>query len=204
MTDFNFGDLVMPDDPVDTIGGWLDILSQHCDVFVYEGARRTSGVAITNLPDSCRVVENKGYFEPGFFMANPFYYLDRMDVTDATLIKNGVVFIKIPGGKENLDDFQLPCNFEIASETFASVPVVLFRRRMKFLEAGGQVRDMGVDGSIDDCAEPDDFSILGQCVPLWEFIGVFKTEHKGESDGKAVYKMTKVLDRYYFDDTKIK
>ena len=149
----------------------------------------------SNLPEECRYLENLGYFKPGFYMLHPFYYLgdEYCDVNPMryVAIKNGVVFRSV-GSFEDLNNLQFDLEKSLEPETLESLPIVLFR---------GCDKPIGINGVCNDWK--DDLTQPLHCKgDTFEFIGVFKAEHKDSAKGD-VYKMTKIFDRYYFDDTKI-
>lgn len=166
--------------------------AQHCDAILHGYTCSVFGWDDT-VTDECRYLEQKGCYIPDFYMVDPFYYLGIKEPDVIAAIKNGVIFFRIGIGCD-LDNFQIPVAVGVSADTMESLPVVLFR-------------EFNLEGACGDekdyikmlVPKRDNRSFPGVC----EFIGVFKAELKAPDEGSDVFKLTKVFDRYYFDDTKI-
>lgn len=165
--------------------------SKVCDAFLFYSLPGFT----TDVPPECRYLDSKGCFVPNFYMVNPFYYLGREDC----LVKDGTLFLKID---ENDDPENLYINLGkyIQMDIPESMPVVLFRRfpKRKYINRLGVISDNVDDDVIIQFRDSDGNGIDG----LFEFIGVFKAERKEPAE-ENIYKMTKIFDRYYFNDDKI-
>lgn len=171
--------------------------AQHCDAILHGYTCFEFGCDDI-VTDECRCLEQKGCYIPDFYMVDPFYYLGIKEPDVIVAIKNGVIFFRVGIGCD-LDNFQIPVGVGVSADTMESLPVVLFREFNK---------PVGIEGACDD-NEVDYkkklFPKRDNCFPpeVCEFIGVFKAELKAPDEGSDVFKLTKVFDRYYFDDTKI-
>ena len=177
------------------------VFSQHCDALLHNFPLNPNPRCYfyfgtdSNLLEECRYLENLGYFKPGFYMVNPFYYLgdEYCDVSSMryAAIKNGVLFRSI-GCSEDLNNLQFDLEKPLDPEILESLPIVLFR---------GCDKPIGIDGVCNNWK--DDLTQYLHCKQdTQEFIGVFKAERTESAKGN-VYKMTKIFDRYYFNDDKI-
>lgn len=179
--------------------------SQHCDILLHDCSLNPASLldfysenvyfgTDSNLPEECWYLNRLGYFEPEFYMLDPFYYLGgeyRNLSPMRAVIKNGVVFRSI-GSSEDLNNLQFDLEKSLEPEILESLPIVLFR---------GCDKPIGINGVCDDWK--DDVTQYLHCKKdTQEFIGVFKAERKKSAKGN-VYKMTKIFDRYYFNDDKI-
>lgn len=170
--------------------------AHHCDAILH-GYTCSVFDWDDTVTDECRYLEQKGCYIPDFYMVNPFYYLGIKEPEVIAAIKNGVIFFRI-GIECDLDNFQVPVAVRVSADTMESLPVVLFREFNK---------PVGLEGACDDekdyikmlFPKRDNRSFPGVC----EFIGVFKAELKAPDEDSDVFKLTKMFDRYYFDDTKI-
>lgn len=172
--------------------------SKYCDAVLHGFTCEMFGLD-TTVTDECRCLEQKGHYVPKFYMVEPYYYLG-VNTRSLHLVRNGVLFLKI-SESENPENLYISDSMGIGSEVLSDIPVVLFRLTGQYI------------GYYGPCDEKDDLihtlrkegkERSSERLPLYEFIGVFKAELK-ESDRRGnIYKMTKVFDRYYFDDTKIK
>lgn len=173
--------------------------SQHCDALLH--GRTAYELGFTEIPDKFRVLEQKGYFVPNFYMVNPLYYIgiEKFPIMSKSgcyvgSVKDGAIFIIIPEDDVDLEDLNVEIAKAYDPEVIVSLPVVLFRRCRKPINYYGRICD---DWSAD-------FSEKLHCKnDTSEFIGVFKAQRNGEAGGNNIYKMTKIFDRYYFDTTKI-
>lgn len=194
-----FDDITLTDNesPTDLIYQSLkETFSQHCDAILHGFTCHLFGNDNT-MTEGCRYLERKGCYIPDFYMINPFYYLGFKKPDLHTAIKNGVIFIRLRGDEDDMSNFRINLSKDIEDisvDSMESMPVVLFRSFR---------RPIGLNGACDDWKE--DLSETLHCKQdTCEFTGVFKAELKGQYKGRNVYKMTKIFDRYYFDDTKIK
>lgn len=170
------------------------LFSEVCDAFLFYSLPGFT----TDVPPECRYLEDKGCFVPNFYMVNPFYYLgEERDM--AFMIKNGILFLRIKND-DDLENLKIYLNKYIKKGIFESMPIVLFRAfpPCKYITLDGQLSD---DAS-EDVIQKFNNGLGAGIDGLYEFIGVFKAERK-ESAEENVYKMTKVFDRYYFNDNKI-
>lgn len=191
-----FDDIYVTDNesPIDHIyQGLKETFSQHCDAILHGFTCHLFGNDNT-ITEGCRYLEQKGCYIPDFYMINPFYYLGFKNAASHAVVKNGVIFIWLRGDEDDMDNFRITVSEDISVESMESMPVVLFR---------GFRKPIGLNGACDDWK--DDLSEKLHCKQdTCEFSGVFKAELKGQNKGQNVYRMTKIFDRYYFDDTKIK
>lgn len=180
--------------------------SQHCDILLHDRSLDPNSLLDfysenvgfgkdSNLPEECWHLNRLGYFKHEFYMVNPFYYIGEEYCKEhpmrCSVVKNGVLFRGI-GCSDDLNNLRFDLEKSLKPETLESLPIVLFRNCDK---------PIGINGVCDDWK--DDMTQRLHCKgDTFEFIGVFKAEHKGSAKGD-VYKMTKIFDRYYFDDTKI-
>lgn len=171
--------------------------AQHCDAILH-GYRCYEFGEDDTVTDECRYLEQKGCYIPDFYMVNPFYYLGIKEPEVIAAIKNGVIFFRIGIGCD-LDNFQIPLEVGVSTDTMESLPVVLFREFDK---------PIGTEGACDD----EEKNYIKKLYPMHdnrpfpgvcEFIGVYKAVLKAADEDSVVFKLTKVFDRYYFDDTKI-
>lgn len=154
--------------------------SKKCDILLYT----------LNLPESemqeHEYLKNLGYFTPGFYMLDPFRYIGAEKKALETSAKDGVVFLFV--NDDDLNDFYLTSSRSsrrIEPEALESIRFVIFRK----ISGDITVNDNGGDSSNVKCP-----------IDTFEFLGVFKAEKN--PDGRT-YKMTKIFDRFYFDESKM-
>ena len=198
---FNFGEIDISSGSEDNPGMMMVYgeFSQHCDALLHGNACEELGFKV--IPNEFRVLEQKGYYEPNFYMVNPLKYvgIEKTPIMCKNglyvgSVKDGAIFIIVPDNEENLDDLKVEIAKEHDPDIIESLPVVLFRRCHKPIDISGRI--------CNDWS--DDWSERLHCKnDTSEFIGVFKAQRKGESGGNNVYKMTKIFDRYYFNTSKI-
>lgn len=185
--------------PLDHIlQGCKESFSQYCDAVLHGLTCFLIGENYT-VTDECRYLEQKGYYIPDFHMIDPFYYLGESTPV-SHLVRGGSLFLKI-SESEDLGNLHIPYSLDMKPEVLERIPVVLFRLSRKYISITGPC-EAYEDDLIHHLHGKDEQKPEG--LPLYEFIGVFKAELKGQDKGRNVYKMTKIFDRYYFDDTKIK
>ena len=207
--DFNSVEIGIDDMPYLTDGYYNNRkiqFSQHCDILLHDRSLDPNSLQDfysenvgfgkdSNLPEECWHLNRLGYFKHEFYMLNPFYYIGeeyrKEHPMRRAVVKNGVLFRGI-GCSEDLNNLRFDLEKSLKPETLETLPIVLFRNCDK---------PIGINGVCDDWK--DDVTQRLHCKgDTFEFIGVFKAENKDSAKGD-VYKMTKIFDRYYFDDTKI-
>ncbi len=158
--------------------------SKKCDAVLY-----TMGLPQNDL-DRLEYLKNFGYYMPGFYMLHPFHYVGVEKYPFNALIKGGVLFICI--WEEKLGDIDLE---KIASNVYRdidpkaleSMPIVVFRNYR------GKI-------CIPIAGVNNDLSGQYHCQKdTFEFIGVYKAKKNPQ---KSSYRLTKIFDRFYFDDSK--
>lgn len=198
---FDYGDL-KNENPNDETGERIsrsikEGFSKYCDAVLHGFTCEMFGLD-TTVTDECRCLEKKGHYVPKFYMVEPYYYLG-VNTRSLHLVRNGVLFLKI-SESENPENLYISDSMGIGSEVLSDIPVVLFRLTRQYIGCYGPC---DVKDDLIHTLRKEGEKRLLERLPLYEFIGVFKAELK-ESDRRGnIYKMTKVFDRYYFDDTKI-
>lgn len=156
--------------------------SQKCDALLYT----------MNLTASERheyeYLKTLGYFTPGFYMLHPLHYLGY-EKNDMVYVKGGVLFICIWNEflkSLDLEKILAGSSCRIDPETLELMPIVVFRNYR------GEIftKDCKTDLSVQYHCQNDTF----------EFKGVYKAAKNAED---STYKLTKIFNRFYFDDSKL-